>query len=204
MTHAPPRHALPFAAATDAALVERSIVDPRAFEQLFERHARAIFVFAAARVGPQHAEDVTSETFATAFRRRASFDPASTSARPWLYGIAANKLLRHHEAERRWLERQSLQPIDGADDPEGQVGDRADALRVAPRLTRALAALTPGERDVLLMHVLEDLTHAQIALALDIRRGTAKSRLSRGLARLRAALDPNFDPSTNATPEGDS
>jgi RNA polymerase sigma-70 factor (ECF subfamily) len=189
---------------TDAALLQRSGDDPRAFDAVFERHARAIFAFVAARVGPQHAEDVSAETFATAYRRRASFDPSATTARPWLYGIAANKLLHHHEAERRWLERSTLERDGVPDDAFSEATSRVDAARVAPRLTRALANLSVGERDVLLMHVLEHMTHAEIAAALDIRPGSAKSRLSRGLARLRDALDIDRDPPTNATPEGDS
>jgi RNA polymerase sigma-70 factor (ECF subfamily) len=189
MTNTPTRPHGELDRRSDADLVRASIDDPAGFDEIFTRHARAIFAFACARVGPDAAEDVTAETFTTAFRIRKAFDHRATSARPWLYGIAVNTLHRHRALERRWLERQSLeQPSGAATDDDTAADDRVDAERLAPRLAIALAELSPGERDVLLLHVLADLTHDEVATILGIRRGTAKSRLSRGRARLRDAF----------------
>jgi RNA polymerase sigma-70 factor (ECF subfamily) len=177
----------------DAELMRRSLREPERFEAVFSRHVRAIFAFASARVGPDRAEDVTAETFAAAFRSRANFDTTASSARPWLYGIAANTLRRHHEHEARWLRRDGADAA-WTDDADLDASDeRVDAGRLAPRLVAALELLTPGERDVLLLHVLGDLDHDQVARALDIRRGTVKSRLSRGRARLRATFPDLVD-----------
>src|SRR5688500_4172655 len=101
MTNAPTRLRGLVDQPADAELILRSLDEPARFDALFTRHAGAIFAFACARVGPQHAEDVTAETFAAAFRSRSNFDPRAASARPWLYGIAANTLRRHHEHEAR-------------------------------------------------------------------------------------------------------
>ncbi len=193
MTNVPTRPRSSVDASSDAELMRRSIDDSSAFDALFARHVNAIFAFTCARVGPTHAEDVTSETFAAAFRSRASFDPTAPSALPWLFGIAANTLRRHAEHETRWLHRPRREPITRDGDEELTAIDRLDAQRLAPRLARALASLSPGERDVLLLHVLADMTHEQVARALGIRRGTAKSRLSRGRERLRATLEPFHD-----------
>jgi RNA polymerase sigma-70 factor (ECF subfamily) len=176
-------------AAGDAELIRRSLAgETTAFETLFARHAAAIFAFACARVGPQHAEDIAAETFVAAYRSLGNFDARAASARPWLYGIAANTLRRHHEVEARWLQRLQLDPVATAIDDGDETEERMDAKRLAPRLAHALAALTPGERDVLLLVVLADLSHEQIAHVLDIRRGTVKSRFSRGCARIRATF----------------
>ncbi len=193
MTNTPTRPRRPVDEPTDAELMHRSLDDAAAFDAVFTRHVGAIFAFACARVGPTHAEDVASETFASAFRSRRAFDPAASSARPWLFGIAANTLRRHAEHETRWLHKPRLEPVTRAGDDESLADNRIDAQRLAPRLARALAELNPGERDVLLLHVLADMTHEQIAQALSIRRGTAKSRLSRGRERLRATLGPFHD-----------
>ena len=83
----------PAGAPSDAQVMARSIDDPSAFGEIAERHMDAIFRFVAARVGPSHAEDVVAETFTIAFDSRASFNLEADSARPWLYGIAANRLL---------------------------------------------------------------------------------------------------------------
>lgn len=180
---------------SDAQLVRESLDDPDRFDEVFTRHVQAIFVFACARVGPDHAQDVVAETFIAAFRSRSRYAPSATSARPWLYGIAANTLRRHHEHETRWLRRFASDSAGVVDDYDRSV-DRVDADRAAPKLARAIATLSTDERDVLLMHVLGEMTHAQIADALGIRRGTAKSRLSRGRARLRALLPELIDEPT--------
>lgn len=195
MTNAPTRPRPSLDAPSDAELMRRSLDDVAAFDEVFTRHVGAIFAFACARVGPDHAEDVASETFASAFRSRSRFDQSAASARPWLFGIAANTLRRHAEHETRWLHKPRLEPVTRAADDAALADGRLDAQRLAPRLARALSELTPGERDVLLLHVLAELTHEQIAQTLGIRRGTAKSRLSRGRERLRATLEPfHHDP----------
>ena len=58
----------------DADLIERSLVDGRWFEPLFDRHYRAIHRFVSARAGKNAADDLASETFTVAFRRRSSYD----------------------------------------------------------------------------------------------------------------------------------
>lgn len=52
----------------------------------------------------------------------------------------------------------------------------------------ALALLPAPQRAVIVCRVLLDLSTAETAVALDVSEGTVKSRLSRGLASLRAAL----------------
>jgi RNA polymerase sigma factor (sigma-70 family) len=173
----------------DSAAIARSLVEPRAFDTVYRRHARAIFVYVAARVGPYHAEDVVAEVFAAAFTARRTFDQGATSARPWLYGIAVNKLHHHRAAEVRWLHQPQVAERDPEVEGEDRSDERLDAHAVVPELAAALAQLTAAERDVLVLHVFEGLTHREIAQALGIRRGTAKVRLHRGRERLRAALD---------------
>jgi RNA polymerase sigma-70 factor (ECF subfamily) len=162
--------------------------DDASFERIFDRHVRAIYAFAAARIGRDHAEDVTADTFVTAFRMRATFDPTATSARPWLYGIAVNVMRRHSARDARWRGNASREPFAVDVDDLELAEDRIDAERMADQLAATLARLSPGERDVLLMHVLGGMTHRQIAVALGIRTGSAKSRLSRARARLHAEL----------------
>jgi RNA polymerase sigma factor (sigma-70 family) len=179
---------------SDPVLIRRSLARPESFEGLVGRHADAIFRYIAARIGPVAGEDVLAETFLVAFRRRAGFDPGATSARPWLYGIAANLVLRHHDAERAWLQRSSAGARALAADertapePLVEADGRLDAHGLRPALAAALLELTPGERAVLLLHALEGYSHEEIAETLAITRGAAKTRLSRARARLRHEL----------------
>lgn len=77
-------------ACDDATLIAQSLRAPERFGVLFDRHAPAIFRYAARRLGPDAADDIVAETFLTAFRARGRYDPAYLDAGPWLYGIATS------------------------------------------------------------------------------------------------------------------
>ncbi|MFI6509603.1 sigma factor [Streptosporangium sp. NPDC050855] len=62
--------------ADDAELIRRSRDDPEQFAALFDRYARPIHHYVARRLSTQAADDITAETFLTAFRRRDSYDLA--------------------------------------------------------------------------------------------------------------------------------
>ncbi len=91
------------------------IIDPADFEAAFQQHFPPVYRFIARRVGPALAEDLAAETFATAYRRRATFDPGRASLRSWLYGIAANLVRNHWRAEQhgpgtRWPGAHAMRP----------------------------------------------------------------------------------------------
>src|SRR5690606_6859016 len=88
---------------TDSEIIQRSLAEPGAFSEIFERHVRPVGGYIRRRVGVDAVDDVLSETFLVAFRRRASFDGAWESARPWLLGIATRVVKRHRADEaRQW------------------------------------------------------------------------------------------------------
>ncbi|WBB64716.1 sigma-70 family RNA polymerase sigma factor [Streptomyces sp. WMMC500] len=185
----------------DAAVIEESLDRPEAFAELYDRHAPAIHRYAARRLGSGAADDITSDTFLAAFRARARFDPARTSARPWLYGIAANLIGRHRRSEVRGLRalaRTGVDPV--AHSWVDEADDRLAAQAAHAPLAGALAALPAGDRHVLLLVAWADLSYAEVAEALDIPIGTVRSRLSRARRKVRAAVGP--DPhSTHDAPE---
>ena len=170
-----------------------TIAAPEDFEAVFREHFAPVHRFIARRVGMALAEDLAAEVFAIAYRRRAAYQPERGSLRAWLYGIAANVVRGH------WRDEQQLFELDAriARDSLGllhavQFADAADerviAATLAPRIAGALAALNRDQREVLLLHAWADLSHEEIAAALGIAQGTARSRLSRARAALRALL----------------
>jgi RNA polymerase sigma-70 factor (sigma-E family) len=68
-------------------------------------------------------------------------------------------------------------------------------------LLRALAALPPGQRTVLVLRYFDDLSEAEIALVLGSTAGTVKSQAARGLARLRDGEAAASAHQSAATPE---
>jgi RNA polymerase sigma factor (sigma-70 family) len=175
--------------ATDADVVEASIADPAGFATLFDRHATVIRHYLARRVGPQPAEDLTGETFLIAFSRREDYDLAHQNALPWLYGIASNLVRQRRRAEVRQLRALARTGVDDvlADHAES-VSAKVTAQASTRVLAGALARLTAGERDVLLLMAWAGLSYDELAAALDIPLGTVRSRLHRARTKVRAAL----------------
>jgi DNA-directed RNA polymerase specialized sigma24 family protein len=62
------------------------IADDAGFEAAFREHFAAVYRFIARRVGPDLADDLAADTFATAFRQRGAYRPDRASLRSWLYG----------------------------------------------------------------------------------------------------------------------
>ncbi len=177
---------------SDAALIERSLTSPDVFAGLFDRHADEIHAYAARRLGPDEvavADDVTAETFLVAFKKRKRYDATRADARPWLYGIASKLIAGHRRTEVRRLRalaRQAPEPDDGF---EERSAERVSAQRLRPRLAAALAALSAGERNLLLLVAWAELSYEDAAAALDIPIGTVRSRLSRTRTKIRRFLE---------------
>jgi RNA polymerase sigma factor (sigma-70 family) len=137
------------------------------------------------------AEDVVQEAFVKAYGALERFRPEAPF-RPWLLRIVANETRNVHRAsgrrvarERRaWEQTQPLllaRPDDPAEAALSQ--ERQDAL------VRGLAQLSPEQQKVVTCRYLLDLDEAETAAVLGWPRGTVKSRLHRGLTRLRDVLD---------------
>jgi RNA polymerase sigma-70 factor (ECF subfamily) len=164
------------------------IEEPADFEDAFREHFAPVYRFIARRVGTDLAEDLAAEAFATAYRRRASYDPDRGSLRSWLFGIATNMVREHWRDEQRLLELDARLAPAGTGSFDDDADSRVVATALAPRIAGALAALAREQRDVLLLYAWADLSHEEISAALGIANGTARSRLSRARAALRAHL----------------
>ena len=175
--------------ADDAAVIEQSWHEPEAFAELYDRHAAPIHRYVSRRLGDEAADDIVAETFLAAFRRRHRYDLSRSDARPWLYGIAANVIGKHRRAEVRMLRAFARTGIDPAAQGHAEwVDDRVSAATAQRELAAALAGLTPGDRDVLLLIAWADLSYAEVAVALEIPVGTVRSRLNRARKQAREAL----------------
>lgn len=153
-----------------------SLSDREQLESLFERHYAAVMAYALRRGDRSLAEDVVSETFAVAWRRRADVPP---DALPWLYGVARRVLANQKRAEIR---RERL---------SGRLAAGAEGCSVAPtvesagsELLEAIWRLPEREREALLLVTWEDLSPAQAAAAAGCTRVALRGRLYRARRRL--------------------
>jgi RNA polymerase sigma factor (sigma-70 family) len=176
---------------TDALAISRSLDDPERFEVVFDRHFATIHRYLRRRVGAELAQELAAETFLQAFRGRWRFGAAGgESALPWLYGIAANLLRMNHRAEERRLRAYARAAGEPGDQPPAGAGveDRLDAAARGPELAAALAALSPASREVLLLHAWGELSHEEIAQALQLTPAAVRTRLHRARSQVRERL----------------
>lgn len=174
---------------TDAAVIRASLLDPDRFAAIYDRYAPLLYRYAHQRVGPEIADDVVAETFLAAFRGRQSYDLDRADARPWLFGILTRELASHHRREKaryRAMARSTQDTVQ--DSPADEVAARVIADSARLPLAAALAGLSPGDRDVLLLVAWGQLSYDEVAEALKIRPGTVGSRLNRARRKVRKAL----------------
>jgi RNA polymerase sigma-70 factor (ECF subfamily) len=162
--------------------------DPTAYAALVMAHgpiAKRVAVLAGAG---SEADDVVQEAFVKAYRALGSFRSGS-AFRPWLLRIVVNEthnlrraVGRRLERERRagWFDAAALDVPDPAD--EAVLADRRRAL------LEAVGALPPDLADVVTCRYLLELSEAETAAALEVPRGTVKSRLHRALWSLREVV----------------
>jgi RNA polymerase sigma factor (sigma-70 family) len=169
---------------SDADLLILSRTSADAFGEIYQRHATTVHRYLVRRVGTNAADDLLGDVFAAAVEGRLRVTiHTSGSALPWLYGIAKNQVRSHLRAQRLPAEATLFEEFDW-----GAVDSRIDASAQAGRLRHALAQLTPGELEVLLLVTWEQLTVTEAAESLGITAVAARSRLHRARARANTAL----------------
>jgi RNA polymerase sigma-70 factor (sigma-E family) len=94
-----------------------------------------------------------------------------------------------NRSANRWR-RRSRRPEALLGSHDAAAPDHSEHIVVRDTVVTALRTLPPRQRAAVVLRYLEDLPVSEVARALDCSEGTVKSSVSRGLARLRAALDP--------------
>ncbi|HEX6049844.1 MAG TPA: RNA polymerase sigma factor [Gemmatimonadaceae bacterium] len=161
--------------------------DPAEFGAVFDRHAPAIFRFAAHRLGREAAEDVLADTFTRAFAARDRAYMVDGSLRAWLYKIASNLIA--DELRRRERSASAHERLRAHVRPGAQFAFYEGVATTDPELLAALESLRDEEREALLLLAWGELSYAEIAVVTGVPIGTVRSRLSRARAHVRAALD---------------
>lgn len=164
--------------------------DSAAYQTLVEEHQTIAFRTAYLITGSAaDAEDAVQEGFVKAFYALGRFRP-DAPFRPWVLRIVANEARnRRRSAGRR--ERLALRaaedPLSGGAVPSPEAALLESEARA--ELLAALEDLREEDRLVIACRYFLGLSEEETAAALDWRRGTVKSRLSRALERLRARME---------------
>jgi RNA polymerase sigma-70 factor, ECF subfamily len=179
---------------SDDVLVDRSRRGDRpAFEQLVARTARLVFARLYLQVRDRHqAEDLTQETFLTAWRAIHQLKQVK-DFRPWLLAIA--KSTAADDQRRRGRQKRSATLVgeqaiaEMADEMEGPSA-AAERRENRQRMLEAIASLPPEYRQVVSLRYIGGADYAAIAQQLALTNGSLRGLLHRGMAMLREKLSP--------------
>lgn len=165
--------------------------DVRAYEDLVRLHQQLAFRTACVLAGsPADAEEAVQDAFVSAWGALGRFR-AGAPFRPWLLAIVANEARDRSRASRRrrgWTERavSAERSLGATSASSAEVALLAHEQRAT--LLQALERLPTGDRAVIELRYLLDLSETEMAAVLRCRPGTVKSRLSRALERLRSEI----------------
>ena len=158
-----------------------------ALNELFQSVQQPLFRYIISLVRDPHlAEDILQEVFIRIYRKlRWLREPHAF--RSWTYQIASREAFRYLNREQRWSEQvrdeATLAALPAAD------SEREFSRDLVESLPQLVGDLSPASRAVVVLFYLHEMSLAETAAVLEIPVGTAKSRLSYGLEKLRQAFD---------------
>jgi len=158
-------------------------------EEVVEQHSARVYRLAYRLTGNQHdAEDLTQEVFVRVFRSLPSYTPGTFEG--WLHRITTNLFLDMARRRQRIpFEGLGDQAVGLLRDDEPTPAQAFDARHLDTDVQQALEALAPEYRAAVVLCDIEGLSYEEIAATLGVKLGTVRSRIHRGRAQLRAALD---------------
>jgi RNA polymerase sigma factor (sigma-70 family) len=160
------------------------------FEELFYRYRGEVRAYARRRTSSAVAEDAVAETFLIAWRR---LDAVGDDPLPWLFSVARRVIANQHRGEHR--RHALLQRLRG---DRGAGSWRPASAELSDELVAALLALSPREREALLLIAWEGLTPERAATAAGCSPATFRGRLHR--ARRHVARHLNADRTVSLPP----
>jgi RNA polymerase sigma-70 factor (ECF subfamily) len=170
--------------------------DQAAFKELVERYQRKVYQIALGMLrNREDALDMTQEAFIRVHKYLDHFK-GSSNFYTWVYRIAVNLCIDHLRKDEK------MQTIDYDDskehgesdallfprDHETNPVDVLDRKELRKKIQKALEALSPTHRAIIIMREVEDLSYSEMAEIMRCSKGTIMSRLFHARRRLQQAL----------------
>jgi RNA polymerase sigma factor (sigma-70 family) len=177
------------AGSPEAASLDAAEWTPPTWEDVVRDHSARVYRLAYRLTGNTHdAEDLTQEVFVRVFRSLATYSPGTFEG--WLHRITTNLFLdmarRRQRIRFEGLGEETTARLSGAEPTPAQV---FDDRHLDGDVQAALKALPPEYRAAVILCDIEGLSYEEIADTLGIKLGTVRSRIHRGRAQLREALE---------------
>ena len=176
---------------SDALLAARLAAgDDRALADAFDQLAPSVYGGALRVLGNgSAAQDVVQDVFVELWSHPDRYDPAAGSLRTYLMVLARHRAVDVMRSELRRVARQEKHYRLTPADPPAAASDEVMAAETASVVRAAVQLLPDGQRQVVELAYFNGLTCREVANAMGIPEGTAKSRLRLAMAKLETVLD---------------
>jgi RNA polymerase sigma-70 factor, ECF subfamily len=159
------------------------------WEDIVRTHSARVYRLAYRLTGnPHDAEDLTQEVFVRVFRSLSSYTPGTFEG--WLHRITTNLFLdsarRRQRIRFEGLADEMAHRLAGSEPTPAQAFDDS---HLDDDVQAALKALPPEYRAAVVLCDIEGFSYEEIAATLGVKLGTVRSRIHRGRAQLRSALE---------------
>ena len=175
--------------------------DSSAWEQLVNEYRGLVYsICHLSAISDQDADDLAQEAFIKIWMNLSNYNPKRGALKSWIASITRN--LRIDKFRRRgndrltdsidegWETSSATTPAHLIVDDRQSPHDSVFTSEAHAIVFREINGISPVMRDVVALHLSQDLDSREIALQLRIPEGTAKSRVHRGLVQLAALLTP--------------
>jgi RNA polymerase sigma-70 factor (ECF subfamily) len=175
----------------DALLAARLAAgDDHALAEVFDRLAPSVYGGALRVLGNSTAaQDVVQEVFVELWRHPDRYDPAAGTLRTYLMVLARHRAVDVVRSELRRVARQERSYRLAPAAPDESACAEVMAAETASLVRAAVRLLPENQREVVELAYFKGMTFREVAVAVGIPEGTAKSRLRLALAKLETLLD---------------
>ncbi len=163
--------------------------DERAFEKVYDRMAGLVLGIARRVIrNAAQAEEVTQEVMVEIWRTAARFDPERGSASAWVLTLAHRRSVDRVRSAQAATAREHRAAVASGPQDYDEVAEAVITASEHEQVRNALDALSPVQREAIMLAYYRGLTQQQVADELGIPLGTVKTRLRDGLLRLRDVM----------------
>jgi len=164
--------------------------DKEAFAELYRHYLPKIYRFVFLKVNNKtEAEDLTHEVFLNTWQNLNSYTPTEFPFSSWLYRIARNEVIDFYRTDKKNV-RLDLVDEDFLKMPETESQD-LDLVLSLESVKNLIQFLRPEQQDVLIMRFIEDLSHKEIANALNKSEGAIRLLQHRAINELKKIAEKN-------------
>jgi len=152
---------------------------------LFQRYHRPLYGFLFHMTGHRESsEDMVQTVFYRLLKSRHTFT-GDGEFKTWMYHIARNVLSDHFKGSRRSGGHVDIAELEEKLSGDTRVFERIEKRLAVQALQKAMTALSPESREILVLSRFQELKGTEIASILDISVGAVKVRIHRAISQLK-------------------